>query len=288
MYVNGNAEELRHLFVKHEGKKQVALDFRPIPISELDMGDFAHAMAKEVQKHIIDPGLRDWMIPKFTTTTPNDVAVASVVMLAFLQAYFEFSMKGGCGFPSVTLLGNREDWKELVSKAERLPRYGLEAEEWSTLLIPALRRMLRSFDDPGSKETEDFWLRACYQAGVNGSGRIATLSGWITAFCFRGNTGKRLGGYADGDIRDAAEDSGLTLEERKPLTMDGVRYPMLNPESVPSALVTVPVRVEDYGNMLNYETTMIAGVVGMIVTEDRTTVQPISGWWMLVDQCNSL
>lgn len=82
------------------------------------------------------------MIPDFSTTTPNDIAVSSVIMLGSLQAYFEYIVMFGCGFPSVTLLGEQADWEILLLRAQRLPRYGPEVEKWSRLLIPILRRMV--------------------------------------------------------------------------------------------------------------------------------------------------
>lgn len=282
MYVNGHADELRHLFVEHQGKKEVACNFMPFSVTEVDVGKVAHALTTEVQKHVIDADLQSWMMPSFSTTTPNDMSVASVIMLGSLQSYFEYVIRGGCGFPSVTLLGEKDDWEKLVEKAQRLPRYGPETEEWSRLLLPILRRMVQSFDRPDSAETRAFWLQACYKAGVNGSGGIATLSGWITAFCFWDEKGKRVEGYSDHDFQ--GKYSGPTLEERKPLTMDGVRYPMLNPESQRNTFVSVPIKVEDFKTMEIYETTMLAGIVGMTLTELDTTVQPISGWWMLVDR----
>lgn len=285
MYVNGHAEELRHLFVAHQDKKRMVVDFGPFSLEEVDIGKVAHVMTTEVQKHVIDAELQSWMIPSFSTTTPNDVAVSSVIMLGSLQAYFEYVMVGGCGFPSVTLLGESTDWEDLVVKARKLPRYGPEAEEWSRLLIPILQRMVQSFQEPDSAKAKDFWLRTCYEAGADGSGSIATLSGWITAICFWDEHGKKIKGYSDETIQEVAAFSQLTLEERRPLIMDGIKYPILSPKEVPNSFVTVPVQVKDFGEMMSYDTTMIAGSVGMTFTEHGTTVQPISGWWMLVDRC---
>lgn len=288
MYVNGHAEELRPFFVEHQGKKDLAVDFRPLPLFEADMGKVAHAMTEEIQRNVIDAELQRWMIPTFTTTTDTDVAVASFVMMGCLQKYFEYVARGGCGFPSVTLLGEKSDWEAIVGRAERLPRYGEEVEEWGRLLLPILRAMVRTFDSPDSQKTKDFWLRACYKAGMNGSGGIATLSGWITAFCFWTEEGKRNTGYSRATLEEEARWSQVSVLDRKPLKLDGVEYPMLNQESVPKAFVTVPMKLEDHATQVKYKTTIVAGHVGMTLTNGYTTVQPTSGWWMLEDSSEAM
>lgn len=38
------------------------------------------------------------------------------------QKYFSYKMVLKCGIPTVTLLGNREDWAQLVTKLDKIPR----------------------------------------------------------------------------------------------------------------------------------------------------------------------
>jgi hypothetical protein len=287
MYVNGHAEELRPFFVEHQGKKQLNVDFRPLSLFEADMGNVAHAMTKEIQKNVTDAELQKWMIPTFSTTTSTDVAVASFVMMGSLQKYFEYIAMGGCGFPSVTLLGEKDDWEAIADRVERLHRYGKETKEWGRHLTPILRAMVRTFDDPHSKKTKNFWLCACYKAGQNGSGGIATLSGWITAFCFWDEKGHRNGAYSRAELEQAAGWSELPVSERKPLELDGVEYPMFDPESLPKAFVTVPMTLEDHATQTKYTTTVVAGHIGMTLTNGNT-VQPRSGWWMLEDSSEAM
>jgi hypothetical protein len=40
-FVNGNAESLWKIFVAHEGKRKLTIDFTPVPLSELDFGEVA-------------------------------------------------------------------------------------------------------------------------------------------------------------------------------------------------------------------------------------------------------
>lgn len=277
MFVNGNAEHLRHLFVSHEGKMNISVDVTPFPLSKLDMGRLAQEMTSVIQENVVDPELKAWMIPKFSTTTDTDLSVASFVMMGSLERYFSYSFLCGCGFPSVTLLGQKSDWEEIQRRVQRLPKYGAEPAEWSQLLLPVIKYMIKTFDEPDSSEVKDFWLRVCHTAGPEASG-IQTLSGWITAFCFWAEDGKRIHGYSDDSLSGKW---GTPLETRKRLLLDGVVYPLISPKNIPKGVVTLPVTIVDTDAGVNRHTTVLAGSVGMTLTARETTVQPLSGWWMI-------
>lgn len=288
MFVNANAERLRAIFVTHEGKKRLTIDNTPNPISSIDMGRFAQEMTLLIHNNVVDVELRDWILPKFSTTTDNDKSVAAIVMMGVLKRYFVYDMDCGCGFPSVTLLGERSDWEEILRKVQILPKYGDQTSEWSRLLIPVIKNMIASFDQPNSPEVKDFWLRACYSAGQDGSGSAETLSGWITAFCFWSETGTRTKDLPDVITSPFEFFDNIPPLDRKRLTLNGIAYPLISPTSIPKGVVSAPVTIRDFGTGLQHETSLIAGSVGMTGTatgsgKGLTRVQPRSGWWMLED-----
>jgi hypothetical protein len=47
-------------------------------------------------------------------------------MMGALEKYFSYTMMLLCGFPSATLLGEREDWVTLSKKLEKLQQIGDE------------------------------------------------------------------------------------------------------------------------------------------------------------------
>jgi hypothetical protein len=172
-YINANAEQLRHLFVSHAGQEDLQIidlnDIKGNAMLGVNWGKFAFKMSKMIADNIKDPSLREWILPTFTTTTKCDQAVASILMMSTMQKYFTYSISVCCGLPSVTLLGEKEDWMKLEEKLERLPTFGEETAEWYTLLKPVVRRFVRSFEEPNSEETKDFWQRiAHYSSGGSG------------------------------------------------------------------------------------------------------------------------
>jgi len=190
----GRAEQLRSVFVAHEGKKQLEIEMDGTrTVYTADHGDMAKRMTELIEENIIDPSLRTWIIPSFTTTSDTDVVVASVIMMATLREYFIHRLQGGCGIPHVTLLGEKDDWEQIVRRIEKLKEYGPETTAWYHLLKPVVTRFAQSFDIgvADSAENRDFWNRVVHWKARDCG--PSYLSGWITAFCAFDDKGKWLG-----------------------------------------------------------------------------------------------
>jgi len=94
-------------------------------------------MTRELEKNVVDPSLRAWILPKFSTTTTTDTIVASVIMMSSMKKYFDFKFCLMCGLPSVTLEGKKEDWEDILRRpVEKLKEYGVEAIGWYHLALP--------------------------------------------------------------------------------------------------------------------------------------------------------
>lgn len=275
-FINANAEELRAFFVAHEGQKELEV------VSEVaDFGNMARMMTHMIAKNVSDPGLRDWVMPSFTTTTDSDKVVGAVLFMGAMQKYFSFKMTVCCGIPSVTLLGDVEDWREISRRLDKLDQLGREPSLFAEMLRPVLSHMILSFENPASPEVVHFWNTIVHRHHL-GSG-TDYLTGWLTAFCFWDEQGR-----AKGMNRDKLFGS--------------VSFPYVDVDSIPMGSASVPVKVDDNGD--EYEATMVAGSVGIIAraspvaaavptgtvsaqsssVSDETvpldTVQPLSGWWI--------
>jgi hypothetical protein len=182
-FVNGNAEAMRSLFVLHEGQKELSMTIRQQPGEgnwDLVVNMLVGTMNEQIQQNVIDPELRQWIIPDFSTTTPLDVLVSGMVMMATVKEYFTFQLTLGCGIPRVTLEGEKSDWTRILNRLEKLKEFGPKTNAWYRLLRPILLRFIKAFDHPGSKENLDFWSQvAHYESFESGT---TWLSGWVTAF----------------------------------------------------------------------------------------------------------
>lgn len=240
-YVTANADQLRHLFVSHEGKKTLEVKTDGTRYS-VDLGAMAEEMTHLIHENVVDPDLREWIMPNFSTTTGTDRVVASVLMMGTLQKYFTYQFTFFCGIPSVTLQGVKEDWVELLHKIEKIPQFGPEAAEFAKLLRPILQHFVQSFDEPTSSAVRDFWSKITHRYS-EGSG-CDYMSGWITAFCFWSGYGRLT-----------------TRVRREGCLLDGISYPVIPSSSVPSGFASVPVKIDDNGHA--FESKMVAGSIGI-------------------------
>ena len=258
-YVNAHAEELRSFFVAHEGTETltaVRMDFsRPV-----DFGELALQMTDHIAKKVVDPELRTFIIPSFSTTTNTDRAVAAVLMMGALQKYFSYQMHTMCGIPTVTLLGERSDWEDMLQRLEKLPQLGAEPAQFALLLKSVLRYFVATFDDPTSEAVIDFWNKIAHRTGGSG---INYLSGWITAFCFWDETGNnKFNAVNNGN----GPELPVSHEEYRSsgnagCELDGVLFHRVDTDAIPCGFTTVPVLVDD-----TIKTTMIAGSLGISAT----------------------
>ncbi|KAF9377444.1 hypothetical protein CPB97_010203, partial [Podila verticillata] len=250
-FVNANAEKLRHLFVTHEGQKVLSIQTHG-GLYSWDFGKLAVQMGELIQEHVVDPNLREWIMPDFTTTTTDDRIISSVIMMSTLKKYFKYAVCSLCGLPAVTLLGEKDDWEKLLVKIEKLAEYGEETSQWRNLLKVVLTGFVETFNNPDSEETKDFWMRIS-QREFGGSGP-SYISGWITAFCFFSSEGVSLyrnnGGVKLGDTAFHRVQTG----------------------DIPAGYADVPVLLDDNGTETN--AVMVAGLVGIRVAGSHDTVQP--------------
>jgi hypothetical protein len=63
-FVNAYAEELRSFFVEHEDRKELE-GIELGTMRTVEIGKMAVRMTSEMEKHIIDPDLREWVMPEF-------------------------------------------------------------------------------------------------------------------------------------------------------------------------------------------------------------------------------
>ncbi len=241
-YMEANAEKVRHLFVKHEGKET-------IEVWDNDWTSVLSAFSTEIQARIQKPWVKDWLLPDFSTTTKDDVMTSTILMMGLFKSYFSY--EGGiiCGLPSVTLLGEKSDWEKLLKRLDRLAEFGEEPEVYRTRLVPILKRFVQSFDAPDSDEIRKFWSQIVFAAyeSICGAAPL-NLSGWISGFIFWDSQGKVWDGGVTGG--------------RAGLSIDGVNYTWHDIRKLPVGYAKAPFTMLDFGGMERFPAYVAAGTLG--------------------------
>lgn len=279
-YMGTHAEEIRHLFVDHEGKETIVVE-------DYTWRLVLERFQYEIQDRVKTDWLLDWIRPDFSTTTDSDRMTANVLMMGLMKQYFNY--EGGiiCGLPSVTLLGDKADWQALLNKLEHLPEFGDEPAEYERRLRPILSRFVQSFDEPDSEETVAFWNGIVVAESAVACGAPPYyLNGWLTGFWYWDANGEAFARNEDG------------LAE-----LDGVKYAKVGIEGLPVGYAQAPFIMRDFRDVERFEAMVLAGTVGKRITggypegyleayeragpdggalvEDagrHSTLQPGSGW----------
>ncbi|KAG7129311.1 Thiol-specific monooxygenase like protein [Verticillium longisporum] len=248
-YTISHAEDIRDLFVDHEGQETITIE-------DFTWEQVLIRFQDEIQARVKTDWLQNWITPDFTTTTQDDLMTANILMMGLTKAYFRF--EGGiiCGLPSVTLQGEKSDWEALLDKLARLPEFGEEATAYAERLRPILKRFIKTFDEPDSSETVQFWndivsARSEFFCGAP----PFYMSGWITGFYYWNDRGEP---YA----RNSAEGN---------LVLDGVQYPSLDIGTLPVGYASAPFVMLDYNGTDRFESYVLAGTLGKKITSGPPT-----------------
>jgi hypothetical protein len=258
-YVNAHAEQLREHFVDHQGKRKLEIE-QPV----MNLPAFLSKMTGLLDDNIKDPGLRDWIMPNFTTTTDTDRLSASITMMGTLQKYFVYSLDITCGIPSVTLLGMESDWQDILHRLVYLSTFAKDHPElamWQSALTAVVSKMVETFKAPDSPDVVRFWQRAVHSTKDDYSG-AKLISGWILAFAFWDVDGSPLTWWVS--RRDWAK---MVAEVGNDWWFGEQAFRRLEWNNVPAALVHVPIHVNNRGDM--YMAKAVAGSVGYTVRDSE-------------------
>ncbi|KAJ4354275.1 uncharacterized protein N0V89_006009 [Didymosphaeria variabile] len=258
-YINANAEELRSMFVSHKGRKELVVHTTG-SVHTVDFAKIAKCLANMIQENVTRPDLQKWIVPSFSTTTESDRAVASVLFMGAMQKYFSYGCCITCGIPSVTLLGERGDWEDILQRLDVLPEFGKEPSRFADLLRPILKHLIATFDAGPTSPVQDFWGRIANR--ISGGSGPDYLSGWITAFCFWDADGKLI--HRSSSHKHISLPI-LDVEAR--LGEDDDIYHEIDFEDIPNGYATVPLTINDNGR--EYLTQMVAGSFGIEAFSQR-------------------
>ncbi|CAF1423534.1 unnamed protein product, partial [Didymodactylos carnosus] len=105
-YVNDNAEQLRHLFVDHKGKKKLVVT-EPIGKREEDWTDFFGMMKEEISKNVKNADIIDHVVSKFSTTTQIESILSYACIMDTFKVYFSYGRCiPACGIRAVHFQGS--------------------------------------------------------------------------------------------------------------------------------------------------------------------------------------
>ena len=118
----------------------------------------------------------DLFLPRFSTTTPDDVSSALVTLMSVAGPYYRFEWLSLCGIPRIRLEGTADDWKLLNQRVRELAPWFDGLRPWFDAIRPVLDEITSTA--AGGAVDEDFW-RSLYTWDSRSGGDY--VSGWITS-----------------------------------------------------------------------------------------------------------
>lgn len=115
--------------------------------------------------------VRDFMVPGFSTTTPQIQTAYEVNLLESFRQDFVYYAESGCGIPRITLTGETKDWEWIYANVERFREFGLD--KWVDNLKPILHEFVNASKGNADKK---FWEGTYKEASIYMS---TLVSGWI-------------------------------------------------------------------------------------------------------------
>jgi hypothetical protein len=257
-YIDRHAEEMRNLFVSHEGKIQLVA-YSGGDIYSCNYNSLISQISDLVDKNTKDD-IRDWIECNFSTTTTTTKIVSKVVLMGAMKNYFSYKFCLCCGLPAVKLEGTVDDWKEIRKRVDRLATWKQnELTAWSQVLAHVLDHFVNAFE---GKIDKDFWNRIAHQTGGGSGPRY--LEGWILSFI----------PWTDG---------GSFVLDPLPTILATNKFGRMNTNDVPASAVEVPVTIDDNGK--EYKTTLYAGALVSDFDKEKNEMR-CSLDWALIDVTN--
>eukprot|EP01084_Bolivina_argentea_P074193 134621_1 len=99
---------------------------------------------QEIDKYTVDD-IVPLLEHDFTTTTMQDKLAGKICIMDICKNYFEYKCWSKCGFPEITLCGNKNDWVKLKNKTVILLKEKIDkrfGNKWSKSLIPLLYKFI--------------------------------------------------------------------------------------------------------------------------------------------------
>ena len=188
IHIHKHSEELRKKFVSHEGKMELTVIRDKLDLTVDDWSEAFKEFREQIEATLTEEG-KVMVSAKFSTTSQVMEDVSCIALMDAMSKYYQYQMVGICGIPSVTLLGNREDWIELRNRSQcvldLLSSDDLKGDVslswWKPSLLAVLDKLIKCYDDPESAENMD-WMPRIYKSDREGYGGHAFVCGWVNVF----------------------------------------------------------------------------------------------------------
>lgn len=281
-HVNNLSEDLRHRFVKHDGKTEIKVrrdDFiKGAP--ENPWWEVFTEFSSQIKQHIGEDNYSN-IVASFSTTGPIEKAANEIVLMSSMKNYFEYTFISVCGIPEVTLEGTIEDWQQLWERTKRLGKtYNITW--WTNRILPTLERIARN---AGGSDDVELW-KNIYK--INNESGGPYINGWVVDFFpylqktgfIHKETHKKIEIpnwlFYNGSGHGITKIVPSILYKLSKCVFSNKNSHGITMDSLPGSLCKAPFKWH-YLNCV-YEMEFLAGFIGFTQDKKTLAVRPKIGW----------
>lgn len=163
-YIKDNAETYRDLFTDSDEKKEIIVETGDPQL--IDLNKIAEALL------MLTPTNTKMFLPEFSTTTEGAALAFKAAFADAMSPYYDYSMLM-CGIPRVKVLGEENDWNEVIKNIESFGEV-IALPEYFEKVTGLAERIKENISEPDTEFWKDiFRLDRC------GSGGQTEVRGWI-------------------------------------------------------------------------------------------------------------
>jgi hypothetical protein len=213
----------------------------------------------EISKRV-DSQVSPFLLGKFSTSSPKDVAVTALTIMDVYKAYFDYGVSTMCGIPEITLQGEKEDWILLKKRVQGILDRFDDLKFWTDHLYPVLDEFIAASSE--NKINNEFWS-SIYK--IDGGSGGPYISGWIcTLFPY-------IMGYDHNTNKDAAVQNRYINWKEEAGPFSGLTF-----SNLPTAFTSTPFTWYYYSEQIKMS--FIGGLLGVSMNKETDHVSPAAGW----------
>lgn len=263
-HINENYSSLKGKLFEKNKPKILSIRNDSLEFGAKHWNIFINDISNETRKYT-KQDYYSFFVGDYSTTTP---VIKTAYQIALLNSYkkgFDYIAETGCGIPSITITGTKEDWEKIQQEIQLLDQIGLD--DWHHELSPIIEEFKLASQ---GKIHQEFW-RNIYKNATEYNGFY--ISGWmIKLFPYIKQMEESTQRNANGET--------ITKEilKRNPFLKDDLYLKStLSTDNFPSGVLKVPITWENHYKQTNTKLELCAGFLGISQFQDKS-LEPLISW----------
>ncbi|MBK7131043.1 MAG: DUF4419 domain-containing protein [Crocinitomicaceae bacterium] len=271
IHINEKIDSLEDVIFIKQKPNELVVRNDSLLVDNAQWANVLTSLQYEVEKYM-KKEYGDFFVPQFSTTTAATKTVYRITALHSFKEVFTYISESGCGIPSISLTGTRNDWVRVQNNLKYLSDFGMDF--WRIELEPIIQEFIHVYD---GKINVDFWNRI-YKDMEEYGGMF--ISGWCL----------KLFPYTEGleFSEKFSEEDEYPKGERKYYRnkyLQGTDYLLsnLSTDDLPSGILDITIIWKNYFQNIT-EPMHIYGGFFAIKQHDDFTLEPMISWAVCKDK----